>query len=461
MRAAPGGGRGPSVGHIQSRPARSFAGGRTLGGAHAPSGIAAGNRASQGIHTANRTVSNRATQRNASAVGHALASRQIRSALHARGALRNPMTRAAITGAVAGAAFAHHQGGLWWRHPHGGYGWVGPVFWPYAYDDFYDYAWWGGDYDPTFWDYGYSDLYAGMFGPYDYGALSGYASYLPGSSTGATRQARPARDSQTTATLADMCGSDSQSIAGFPVEQFRSAIQPNAEQAAALDELAKASQTAAETIRDSCPKDVALTAPSRLAAMQQRTTAMRDGVNAVKPALDKFYGLLSVDQKAKITALAAEQRPAKHAESADTASCSAAQPGATDWPSEAIERNVKPTDTQRASLTALQDAATKAADILKASCPPAEAHTPTARLDAAAARLDAMLQAIGTVRPALDDFYSALSDEQKAAFDAIGPARTGPATASADADDDAPRAHHRHHRHGISVRGMVFRMMGM
>ena len=59
------------------------------------------------------------------------------------------------------------------------------------------------------------------------------------------------------------------------------------------------------------------------------------------------------------------------------------QPGATEWPSDAIERNVKPTEAQRASLTALQQAATKAADILQASCPPAEARTPPARLDAA------------------------------------------------------------------------------
>ena len=69
---------------------------------------------------------------------------------------------------------------MWWRHTHGGFGWVGPVFWPYAYYDFYDYAWWGWGYDPFFWDYGYSDLYAGLFGPYDYGALSGYAALFTG-----------------------------------------------------------------------------------------------------------------------------------------------------------------------------------------------------------------------------------------------------------------------------------------
>jgi len=383
--------------------------------------------------------------------------------MHAPGGLRNPAGRAAITAAVAGAAFAHHHGGLWWRHAHGGFGWVGPVFWPYAYDDFYDYAWWGGDYDP-FWDYGYTDIYAGLFGPYDYSTLNAYAAYLP-ETTGSVRHAHATRTRDASTTLADMCGNnESKDIAGFPVEQFRNAIQPNAEQAAALDELANASQQAAEIIHNSCPKDVSLTAPTRLAAMQQRVQAMRDAVNTVKPALDKFYGLLSDDQKAKITALASEQRTARHGDTSANGSCtdsqSAATSPATPWPSDQIERDVKPTEAQRASLAALQDATTKAADILKSSCAPIEARTPPARLDAAGARLDAMLQALGTVRPALDAFYNSLSDEQKAAFDAIGPARNGPATASAD-EDETPRRSHRHHHHGLSMRGLVFRMMGL
>jgi hypothetical protein len=403
------------------------------------------------------------TQRNARAVGNALASRQIRSAMHTPGGLRNPARRAAITAAIASAAFAHHHGGLWWRHAHGGFGWVGPVFWPYAYDDFYDYAWWGGDADP-FWDYGYGDLYAGLFSPYDYGSLSGYAGYLPGR-TGSAGTTRSARGSESSTALADMCGNDSRNIAGFPVEQFRSAISPDDQQAAALDDLANASQKAAEAIRNSCPRDVALTAPSRLLAMQQRVEAMRDAVNTVKPALDRFYGLLSDEQKAKITALAAEKPAAQRGgNTTSIGRCGATQSSAAaasdnPWPSEQIERDVKPTDAQRASLTALQDATAKAADILKSSCPPEAARTPPARLEAAAARLDAMLQAIGTVRPKLDDFYNSLTDEQKAAFDAIGPARNGQKTASADADSPPRRTHRRHH--GVSVPGMVFRMMGL
>jgi hypothetical protein len=395
-------------------------------------------------------------QRNAAAVGHALSSRQVASALHAQGGLRNPATRAAVTAAVAGAAWGAHNGGLWWRHPHGGFGWVGPVFWPYAYYDFYDYTWWGWGYDPYFWDYGYGDLYAGLFDPYNYGALSGYAGYLPGYA-GPARQAPTRGGTAATTSLADMCGSDSRDIAGFPVEQFRAAIQPNSEQSAALDDLANASQKAAETIRNSCPKDVALTTPSRLAAMQQRVEAMRDAVNIVQPALDKFYGLLSDEQKARITALAAEHRPAQHEDSVSNDNCSTAQPNATDWPSELIERNVRPTDAQRAGLTALQEAAAKAADILKSSCPPQDARTPPARLAAVATRLDAMLQAIGTVRPALDNFYNSLTDEQKAAFDAIGPERSGGKTALGGGDE-APPPHHRHH-HGYSIGGIIFRMM--
>jgi hypothetical protein len=362
---------------------------------------------SRGSVAASRTVFD------ANAVGHALFSRQITSALEPRW-LRNPMTRATITAGVAGAIWRHHNGGLWWRHAHGGFGWVGPVFWPFAYYDIYDYAWWGWDHDPFFWDYGYPDLYTGLFGLYDNGALAGYAGYLPGYAP---------RGPEAATSLADMCGSDSRDIAGFPVEQFRDAIQPNNEQSAALDDLANASRLAAETIRNSCPKDVALTAPGRLAAMQQRVEAMRTAVSIVEPALDKFYGPLNDEQKAKITALAAAQHPAPRK---DLPNCNAAQPGATEWPSAQIERNVKPTDAQRASLTALQDAAAKAADILKSSCPPTDARTPPARLVAVGARLDVMLQAIGTVRPALDNFYSSLTDEQKAAFDAIGPSAAAP-----------------------------------
>ena len=63
------------------------------------------------------------------------------------------------------------------------------------------------------------------------------------------------------------------------------------------------------------------------------------------------------------------------------------------------------------------------------------------------------------MRPALDNFYNSLTDEQKAAFDAIGPERKGATTALAADRDESPRCHNGHHRHGYSVGGIIFRMM--
>src|SRR5262249_30828147 len=42
-------------------------------------------------------------------------------------------------------------------------GWIGPLFWPYAYYDFIDYTFYPYAYD-TFWPYAYDDFYDGMFG---------------------------------------------------------------------------------------------------------------------------------------------------------------------------------------------------------------------------------------------------------------------------------------------------------
>jgi hypothetical protein len=203
--------------------------------------------------------------------------------------------------------------------------------------------------------------------------------------------------------------------------------------------------------------------------MQQRIQAMRAAVTTVQPSLDKFYGLLSDEQKAKLNGLADNQQPMARRATAtttatgptagSTASCDSSQPGATDWPGALIERSVQPTDAQRASLTALQDATAKAADILKTSCQPNDPRTPPARMAAIGTRLDAMDQAIGTVRPPLETFYNSLSDEQKANFDAIGPQRSGVTTASADNNEAVVGRHYRH-RHG-GVGGMIRRMMRM
>jgi hypothetical protein len=293
----------------------------------------------------------------------------------------------------------------------------------------YDYAMWGYGYDDSFWGYGYGDIYAGIFAPYGYDDLTGYLPQYAGSNPSEAGQTPPAPSAPAAAPdqLTQMCGADSNDIAGLPIDQFKQAIQPTGEQSAALDDLANASLKAAQDLKAACPTDIALTAPNRLAAMQHRIEAMIAAVATVQPPLEKFYGLLSDEQKARLTALGNDQRQTKAA--SDTAgslaqSCSAAPPGVMEWPTAEIDQTVHPTDAQRASLVALQNATTQVADLLKAACLSSDPLTPPARLAAGGTRLATMLQAVTMVSTALNNFYATLSDEQKARFEAIGPQRT-------------------------------------
>ena len=373
------------------------------------------------------------------AIRSALNARPVRNALRDPRELRNPTTRSMITASAATAAWRHgdhdHDRG-WWRHRHGGYGWVGPLFWPFAYYDVYDYALWGPDYDNSFWDYGYGDIYAGLFAPYSYDDLEGYLpEYAEGISSGynggygASYASRTigtssrTKASMSSGALTQMCGEDTRDIAGLPIDQIQQSLQLDKEQSAALGQLADASTKAAQIIRAACPTEIALTAPGRLEAMQTRIEAMLQAVQVIQPPLDKLYGLLSDEQKARLNALGQEQNRGNAATGSVAQNCGAPQPGVTDWPAAEINRAVRPTEAQRAKLDALKDATAHAAEMLKASCPATTPLTPPARLAAITKRLDTMQQAIKTIRIALNGFYNSLSDEQKAQFDAIGPQR--------------------------------------
>ena len=350
----------------------------------------------------------------------ALNSRALARTWRSSRALYNPGIRTRITAGAALAGWHNGRGGRgWWRHGNGGYGWVGPLFWPFAYLDIYDYAIWGNGGAASFWGYGYDDIYAGMFAPYGYDDLAGY---LPprASPAASSPNAEPDR-------LAQMCGDDSRDIVGLPIDLIQRAIDPNETQRAALDEVTNASLTAAQNIKAACPTQISLTAPSRLASMQQRIEAMIAAVAIVRPPLDKFYSLLNDEQKARLTALAEDQRKSANARKSRRSpvqSCGVAPPAALTWPSAEIEARLHPTDAQQASLAALQNANAKAADMLATSCPADEAVTPPARLAVVGKRLDIMLQAVKLTRTSLDGFYATLSDEQKAQFEAIGPRRT-------------------------------------
>ena len=427
------------------------------------------NRAVAGRGNSNRFVNRNVQQNNAAqslrsntpnaisqnarsnSVRNALRARSVAGALRNRNGLRNPNARAAIASNAALAGWRNGRGRGWWRHGHGGYGWVGPLFWPFAYYDVYGYTLWGYGYDPSFWDYGYNDIYAGLFTPYGYDDLAGYLPQGGGSRPSVPQSATSSPLNDDDAQLSQMCGDDSRDIAGLPIDRIQQSIQPTDQQRAALDDLANASASASQKIRAACPSDAALTAPKRLAAMQSRVEAMLDAVRTIQPPLEKFYGLLNDEQKVRLNALGKQSGASASTRENYQQGCNAQSN--IQWPADEITRKVRPTEAQKASLAALQDATSKAAESLAASCQPEASLTPPARLAAAEKRLDALLQGVTGVRVALDDFYGSLNDEQKAQFEAVGQERdTTVGQASEQRSDSRPR----YRRRGFgSVEGMI------
>jgi len=329
--------------------------------------------------------------------------------------LGNPAARRQV---VAAAALAGWHGGHiadgWWRHSDGGYGWVGPLFWPFAIYDIYDYTIWGDD--SGFWNYGYPDIYAAIFAPYGHDDLVAYA----GPSPLERRYRRPPP-------LQQLCGDDSREIADLLINQIQQAIQPDETQRAALDDLANALIAAVQMTRASCQTQTVFTAPLRLAVMQQRIETMIRAELAVQQPLGKFYDLLNDEQEARLNAIAQDRRKmsaGNRTKEAPVRGCGAAHPAALQWPADEIEARLHPNDAQRAALEVLRGANARAVDILNNACQSEDATTLPIRLDAVDERLDAMQQAVGLVRAALEGFYGTLSDEQKAQFEAIVQKRT-------------------------------------
>jgi hypothetical protein len=284
---------------------------------------------------------------------------------------------------------------------------VGPLFWPFAYYDIYDYALWGDGIG--FWGYGYRDIYAAIFTPYGDEDLTRYMA--------SPRSQRHGR----LPSLVQICGDDASEFAGLPIKQIRQAILLSDEQRATLDDLANASVEAAQIIRAACPAVVALTPSGRLAAMQLRLKAMKSAIARVATPFETFYERLDDDQKGKLVELSGQRAPFAPKVPA-TQSCT--PPEALQWPGSEIEARLHLNDSQREGLGALQRMSALARNTLNFNCEPDENLDPPDRLATADTRLDAMLDAIKLLRPALDDFLATLSDEQKAQFATIGAKRT-------------------------------------
>jgi hypothetical protein len=294
--------------------------------------------------------------------------------------------------------------------------WIGPVFWPYAYSDVFDYAFWPDGYDDGYWAYAYDDFFDGMFWG-DAGPPEEYG-YAPPPASASTRASYAA--------VQELCKQPGTGITAWPFAEIEKKVGLKAEQKQLLADVRNEAAKAASVFKVSCPAENAfpLTPPGRLQAMTGRLQATLEAVQVVRPALEKFYDSLSDEQKERFNQIgpkkAATNAEASQASAQDAQSCKEQKPGLSTLPIEKIDDVVKPTDAQAADLNKLQDATDKAVSILQGACPEDTPLTPPGRLEAMEKRLQAMIDAASTVRPALDSFYASLSSEQKARFNRIG-----------------------------------------
>src|SRR5215472_13512195 len=301
-------------------------------------------------------------------------------------------------------------GSRWWPWWWGGLviGWYGPLFWPYADYDLFDYV---------YWPYAYDDFYYGIYGNYAYIPPGVGSAGHRGSSS--SRRAAHADGSERR--VAEVCRDNAAQLTDWPIERISAVVEPTDAQRPALEELRAASAKAIDMLKSGCPKELPSIPTGRLAAMESRLQVMLAAVQTVRPALERFYQSLSDEQKARFNAIApANEADATAKDQLDlTRFCDEKARGVTDLPIDRIAQAVQPTPAQRAALDELKDASVKAAEGLKVNCPTYQTLTPTARVEAMEKRLDATLAAVKTVQPALAKFYNSLSDEQKARFNSL------------------------------------------
>lgn len=308
-----------------------------------------------------------------------------------------------------------------WRHGHRAafVSWLGPVFWPYAYSDIFQYTFWPHAYDPGYWAYAYDDFVDTVF----WGTDSPYSAYARYPEPGAaitdfrTRERR----SVSSRVLRQLCEDPDKGITAWPIASITRAVQPTPPQRALLDELKTAAANAADVFKESCADSYAMTPPGRLRAMMNRVSATLEAVRIVRPALERFYVSLNDEQQARFNALGPNiaERSQQQETNAPSESCGDPKSSLTQLPIDRIEAVIRPAGNQKDALERLSEAMKHAVQELQAACPDEVPLTPVGRLEAMERRLEAMLQAARLVQPALDEFYAKLSSEQKARFNTL------------------------------------------
>ena len=282
--------------------------------------------------------------------------------------------------------------------------WYGPAFWPYAYDDLFEYLLWpadDADYDGLFWVDAFTATVDPAWGPASAAGAPGSRGSAGRSRAGVRGLAGQSRE------FAEICGRRTPGRTGWPAARFSRTLDPTGGQESGLGAFKAAMAAAATVLDEACANEMPRSSVSRLEAIERRLEAMRQAVAIVRPALDGLYGALNDAERARLDGPAPDPAAATN-DANPTAStlsiCGPSPPQPSPAPS-----GIELMPSQRAALAALTAALGAAVERLRAACPAAMPWTLPQRLSVLETRLGAMLAAVRIERPALAAFGDALS----------------------------------------------------
>src|SRR5262249_37181129 len=148
---------------------------------------------------------------------------------------RPALAHTIFRGRLAQFSSRHHQHFL----PIIAVGFIGPLFWPYAYNDFLNYTFYPYAYD-VFWPGAYDDVYDGITGVYRSGIAPGYAgspAYV----------GRPGAE-----VSSGLCAGQTAGVTNWRINEIAQLVEPDEAQRAALEELKTAMAKAVDLLKAGC-----------------------------------------------------------------------------------------------------------------------------------------------------------------------------------------------------------------
>ena len=334
----------------------------------------------------------------------------------------SPFTRPGSPGRVGAGRGDRVSGGF--------ISWFGPVFWPYAYGDVFDYVFWpsdSSDYGDVFWAFAYDELLKGIF--WADPELEGRGAEI----VAASEEVANTEDRSRAGVLgpegqprefAQICDERSPWLGQWPIVRIAQTIGLAREQRVSLKGLQRAASEAGRILKSACPPEAPSNPVERLEAMQQRVNSMAEAVDVIGPALASFYESLADAQKARFQSSLpppVDEAPSAAGENHVVPQiCTDHLAGLSIETVDRIAAVLRLTSEQRPAADALRSAVGEATQVLRAACPAELPGAPPERLAVIRQRLGAMIRAIDLVQPALEALYDLLSEAQKARFNSVG-----------------------------------------